>query len=293
LRANGPSRILHAPRDRFSSRAMIALTPSAARAPHQACGARPQSSRAPLRTWPARQVHHSRSGPLDVRRETRWVTGRILITGPSGSGKSTLAHYFRERGVIAVDGDEVRGLGGPVDLDGRPLRHITKEQWRDIADWRHFWNESVLKRFLAPNPNVVLFGASDNLFDLDLARVFDRRIYLRATWSVVRARLNSSTRDNDWGRDSQPAQRDWVRKANREWPVRAKASEFEFIDAEWSPARIFRQVCETRADTVGTHRHTSRSNSSRSGPRPARHQILEAGARPLRPGRDRESFRGR
>jgi energy-coupling factor transporter ATP-binding protein EcfA2 len=206
-----------------------------------------------------------------VRRETRWVTGRVLITGPSGSGKSTLAHYFRERGVIAVDGDEVRGLGGPVDLDGRPLRHITKEQWRDIADWRHFWKPAAMKQLLNRNPNVVLFGASDNLFDLDLAPLFDRRIFLRATWSVIWARLNSPTRDNDWGRDSQPAQRDWVRKATREWPVTAKACGFEFIDAELSPARIFRVACDRGSETVGTDRpRTSRGQSTtprrRSGP---------------------------
>jgi len=169
-----------------------------------------------------------------------------LITGPSGSGKSTLSRFFRERGVKAVDGDEVRGLGGPVDLQGRPLRHITKEQWRRIEDWRFFWDEAVLKRFLARNPNVVLFGASDNMFDLDSARLFDRRIFLRATWSVIRARLNSPTRDNDWGRDSQPPQREWVRKATREWPLKAKECGFEFIDAELSPARILRQICATR-----------------------------------------------
>jgi energy-coupling factor transporter ATP-binding protein EcfA2 len=181
-----------------------------------------------------------------VRRETRGVTGQILITGPSGSGKSTLCRCLRERGVNAVDGDEIRGLGSPVDLRGRPLRHITKEQWRDIDDWRHFWKPAALKRFLARKPNVVFIGASDNMFDLDLSHLFDRRFYLHAKWSVVRARLNSPTRSNDWGRDSQPAQREWVRKATREWPVRAKACGFEFINAELSPARIYRQVCGMR-----------------------------------------------
>jgi GTPase SAR1 family protein len=63
-----------------------------------------------------------------VRRETRGVTARILITGPSGSGKSTLCRYFRERGVNAVGGDEIRSLGGPVDLRGRPPRHNAKKR---------------------------------------------------------------------------------------------------------------------------------------------------------------------
>jgi GTPase SAR1 family protein len=221
--------------------APTAVSPSAARAPHQAgeVSAQGLSGLDRLR---------------DVARAFRALEGRILITGPSGSGKSTLCRYFRERGVNAVDGDEIRGLGGPVDLQGHPLRRITKDQWRRIEDWRHFWNEAVLKRFLARKPTVVLFGASDNMFDLDLAHLFDRRIYLGATWPLIRARLNDPTRDNDWGRDSQPAQRDWVRRANREWPVRAKASGFEFIDAELSPARIFRQVCDTGSETVGTER---------------------------------------
>ena len=175
---------------------------------------------------------------------TRLPKGRLLITGASGSGKTTLCRFFRERGVNAVDGDDVRGLGGPVDLQGRPLRRITSEQWRQIQDWRFYWNPAVLTRFLDRNPNVVLFGACDNMFDLDLAPLFDRRIFLRASWSVIRARLNGPSRDNDWGRDAQPAQREWVRKAVREWPLAAKARGFEFISAELSPARLFRQVCE-------------------------------------------------
>ena len=201
-------------------------------------------------------------------KSARYVSGRTLITGPSGSGKSTLARYFRKRGVNAVDGDEVRGLGGPVDLGGRPLRHVTKEQWRRIEDWRFFWNEAVLKRFLARNPNVVLFGASDNMFDLDSARLFDRRIFLRATWSVIRARLNSPARDNDWGRNDHPAQREWVRKATREWPVRAKARGFEFINAQWSPRRIFREVCGSTGCTSGSESGSAGSTSSKRPPRP-------------------------
>lgn len=179
----------------------------------------------------------------------RSVTGRILVTGPSASGKSTLAHYLRERGVDAVDGDEVRGLGRPVDPGGRPLRRVSKERWRRIDDWRFFWHEPTLRRFLTHRPDVVLLGAADNLFDLDLAPLFDRRIYLRATWRVIRARLNSPTRDNDWGRDAQPAQREWVRRAVRNWPARARARGFEFVDATLSPSRILTRLL--RPDSSG------------------------------------------
>jgi len=174
------------------------------------------------------------------------LTGRILVTGPSASGKSTLARYFRARGVNAVDGDELRGLGRAVDLEGRPLRRITKDQWRRIEDWRFSWDEATLRRFLARNPNVVLFGAADDLFELDLVRLFDRRFYLDASWSVIRARLNSPARDNDWGRDDHPAQREWVRKAVREWPGRAKARGFEFLDATLPPATILARVRESK-----------------------------------------------
>ncbi len=173
-----------------------------------------------------------------VKARSRRISGRILVTGPSGSGKSTLCRFFREHGVNAVDADEIKGIGGPVDLRGRRLRRITKEQWKRVEDWRFHWSEAGLKRFLARNPHVVVFGAADNLFDLDLEDLFDRRIYLRVPWSVVRVRLNRLDRDNDWGRDSQPAQREWVRRATREWAVRAKARGFEFVDASASPARI-------------------------------------------------------
>lgn len=170
------------------------------------------------------------------------VGGRILVTGPSASGKSTLTLYLRKHGVNAVDGDDVRGLGRPVDAEGRHLRRITKEQWRRIEDWQFHWHEPTLKRFLARNPDVILLGAADNMFDLDLAPLFDRRIYLKSTWSVISARLNSPTRDNDWGRSGQPAQREWVKRAVREWPARAKARGFEFVDATLPSSKILAQL---------------------------------------------------
>lgn len=174
----------------------------------------------------------------------RSISGRVLVTGPSGSGKSTLCRYFRAHGVNAVDGDEVRGLGVPVDLHGRRLSRITKDQWRRIEDWRFHWDEAALRRFLSRNPNVVLFGAADNMFNLDLAEIFDRRFYLRARWSVIRARLDSPTRDNDWGRVGQPNQREWVRKASREWLERAKTRGFAFVDASLPPVQILEKVSE-------------------------------------------------
>ena len=170
------------------------------------------------------------------------ISGRILVTGPSGSGKSTLALYLRTHGVNAIDGDDVRGLGRAVDLEGRHLRRVTKDQWRRIEDWRFFWHEPTLKRFLVHNPEVVLLGAADNMFDLDLAPLFDRRFYLSTTWSVIRGRLNSPTRENDWGRDSQPAQREWVRRAVSDWPPKARAGGFEFVDATLPPWKILRHL---------------------------------------------------
>jgi hypothetical protein len=164
------------------------------------------------------------------------------VTGPSGSGKSTLCGMFGLRGIHAVDGDAIRGLGGPVGFEGRPLRRITHEQWRRIEDWRFHWDGAVLKRYLARNPNVVVFGASDNMFELDLAHLFDRRIFLRARWPVIRARLNDPERDNDWGRDEQPAQREWVRTATHEWIAKARADGFELVNAEGSPADVFREL---------------------------------------------------
>lgn len=170
------------------------------------------------------------------------VVGRILVTGPSASGKCTLALHLRRHGVNAVDGDEVPGLGRAVDLEERPLRCITKDQWRRIEDWQFFWHEPTLKHFLVRSPDVVLLGAADNMFDLDLVPLFDRRVYLNTTWSVIRDRLDSPTREHDWGRDSQPAQREWVRRAMRDGPSKARARGFEFVDATLPPSEIVRYL---------------------------------------------------
>ena len=192
----------------------------------------------------------------DMMGPTFKVRGRVLITGPSGVGKSTVCRFFRAHGVRAYDGDDVQRLGGPVDLRGRPLRAVTKHQWRQINDWRFHWDAAVLKRFLSRHRDVVLFGAADNLFDLDLTRLFDRRYFLQASWPVLRVRLNDPSRDNDWGRDEQPAQRKWVKRAALQWPAKARSQGFEFIDAESKPISILRRVCNrTDADHGTASRH--------------------------------------
>lgn len=175
------------------------------------------------------------------------IRGRVLVTGTSWSGKSTLAKYFRGRGENAFDSegtDELRGLNQSVDFEGRPFR-ITKAQWRRADEWQHFWDEPTLARFLAPRKDVILFGASDNMFDL--ADLFDFRIYLKLNWMVLQTRLSHPSRENDWG--SEPGQMRWIRARAREWPRKARASGFSFVDASQSPARIYEVV--TRLISLG------------------------------------------
>ncbi|MDE1836893.1 MAG: dephospho-CoA kinase [Euryarchaeota archaeon] len=170
------------------------------------------------------------------------LRGRIFITGPSGSGKSTLARYLRKQGTLAVDADAIPRLMRVVDPRGRPLRGISHEQYLQADGWQNFWDENTLQRFLSRNSDIVVCGASDNMFNLDLARLFDRRIFLRAPWAVIHARLDDPKRDNDWGRDTRPAQRAWVRRAARTWPSLARASGFEVVDASLPLAEILRQI---------------------------------------------------
>jgi shikimate kinase len=178
------------------------------------------------------------------------LRGRILITGPSGSGKSTLARHLRRQGTLAVDADAIPGLGRLVDRNGRPLRRITHDQYLKVDGWDHFWDEATLASFLSRNPHIVVCGVSGNIFDLDLARLFDRRISLSAPWSVIDARLNDPKRDNDRGRDTRPAQRDRVRSAVRTWTPRAQAAGFELVDATL-PIETIRLIRESHTPTSG------------------------------------------
>ncbi len=179
---------------------------------------------------------------LTMPRAKGGLRGRIFITGASGSGKSTLARHLRQHGILAIDADAIPGLMREVDPQGRPLSKITHEQYLAVKGWQNFWDEATLQRFLSRNPDIVVCGASDNMFDLDLAHLFDRRIFLHAPWSVIHVRLNDPKRDNDWGRDTRPAQRAWVRRAVRTWPSLARAAAFEFVDASLPLSEMFRRI---------------------------------------------------
>jgi len=166
---------------------------------------------------------------------------KILILGSSGSGKTHLSVVLKQRGLNAVDADEIRGLHGWYDGKGSKVV-FPRDAGKEFFDNHSFlWNREALANYLKKTPNVYLFGMSGNAFDM--IDLFDKVYFLDASENIIKKRLQHSSRANPMGKTT------FQRKMAVEWAklIRERARDLGliFIDATLTPEEIYQLIVDT------------------------------------------------
>lgn len=131
----------------------------------------------------------------------------FIVTGVSGSGKTTIARALIEQGEVAFDSKINPGLYGFVDASGT---FADTPNWID-KEWlsRHKWvlNRPILESLVNQHQ-----GAK-RLFLCGRANIFqywdisEKVFLLCVTAKTLQQRLNSSSRDNLFARDTDTQQK--------------------------------------------------------------------------------------
>lgn len=158
--------------------------------------------------------------------------------GPSGAGKTYLSKELRKFGLNSVDADSIDQLHSWYDSKGNKVEYPENADKEFFDNHSFLWGRNFLVEYLKENPDIYLFGASGNVFEmLDL---FDKVYYLDIPEGIQYQRLQHETRRNPMGRT------EFQRKNAIAWAkeLRQKAQELglEFIDATKSSTEIFKQL---------------------------------------------------
>jgi hypothetical protein len=127
------------------------------------------------------------------------MTRHVLITGSPGSGKSFLCEIFKENGLPALDADTIPEFTGWYDYSGNAAQYKSGSPLSWYDDHRFCWNERMLKKVLAENETVYIFGCGDNVFEL--SHYFDRRYFLKVPLEELKRRVLSPLRGHPFGKD--------------------------------------------------------------------------------------------
>ena len=163
---------------------------------------------------------------------------KVLVFGPSGSGKTHISSELRKLGINAVDSDSIRDLSDWHDGQGKPVEYPLDADKEFLNNHSFLWDRKFLEDFLNKNPNIYIFGASGNIFDmLDL---FDKVYFLKVDSDLQKERLIHQSRENPMGKTEY--QRENAVRWGQELEKKAKDLEIEFIDANLSPQEIFKLI---------------------------------------------------
>lgn len=163
---------------------------------------------------------------------------KTLIFGPSGSGKTYITKELRKFNVNSIDADLVTGLCSWFDKNGNKVTYQENADKEWLNNHSFLWDKNFLKQYLIKNPNTILLGVSENIFDMfDL---FDKVYYLDISENKQDERLRHKSRDNPMGST------EYQRKNAIIWgqTLKQKARELgiKFIDATQTPEEIYKKI---------------------------------------------------
>ncbi len=168
--------------------------------------------------------------------QSNQIRGAYLITGSAGIGKTTIAALLSAKGYNAVDAD--KAYGEWVDKDDGSV------EWRNRDSSTETWLHSYRWVFNAAQlTSAIQAHAPDHLFICGIARnqhlfyhLFDKIFFLDADVKTVITRLESPSRDHDFGKEQHQQLR--IREQFNSFVKEFKDSGAIFIDAEQAPEDI-------------------------------------------------------
>ncbi len=165
---------------------------------------------------------------------------KVLVFGPSGSGKTYISSNLRNLGINAVDADKIEDLSSYYDGQGNKVE-CPDDAGKEFLDNHSFlWDRKFLEDYLNKNPDIHLFGASGNIFEmLDL---FDKVYFLKVNPDLQKERLLHESIENPMGNTEY--QRENAVKWGQQLEQKAKTLDIKFIDATLSPEEILKLIKE-------------------------------------------------
>lgn len=161
-----------------------------------------------------------------------------LIFGPSGAGKTYLSTELRKQGVNAVDADTIEGLSSWYDGNGNKVPYQENADQDFLDNHSFLWDRNFLQDYLNKNPNVYVFGASGNVFDM--VDLFDKVYFLKIDPVIQSERLMHESRENPMGNTEY--QRENAVKWGQELEEKSRELKIPFLNASLSPQEIFNEL---------------------------------------------------
>ncbi|MBU1031876.1 AAA family ATPase [Patescibacteria group bacterium] len=163
---------------------------------------------------------------------------KVLIFGPSGSGKTYISSELKKLGINAVDSDLIENLSSWYDGMGNKIAYKEDTDEEFLNNHQFLWDRKFLEDYLSKNPDIYLFGASGNIFEmLDL---FDKVYFLKVEPDLQKERLLHQSRENPMGNTEY--QRENAVRWSQQLEQKAKSLGIKFIDATLEPEKILNLI---------------------------------------------------
>ncbi len=159
---------------------------------------------------------------------------KVLIFGSSGSGKTYISLKLKKLGINAVDADLIKGLSSWYDGAGNKVAYKKDADEEFMNNHSFLWDRKFLEDYLSKNPDVYIFGASGNIFEM--LELFDKVYFLKVDPDLQKERLLHETRENPMGNTEY--QRENAVRWGQQLEQKANALGIELIDATLKPEEI-------------------------------------------------------